>query len=139
MKITITAAYSGTAKYMKEIAFNPSNYSATFFQGNMTAAGAAGSCNWTTSGVNLYETCATNVGIGTSTPAETLQVSGKVLLGDNTSTSGGVAMLEVNQSNATASAGSYTLQLIGQGANQFVVQGNGNVGIGTSAPQYLLM
>jgi hypothetical protein len=75
-----------------------------------------------------------NVGIGLTNPTSTLQVakvaSGPVAKFDNTSGTGGSG-LEVNGGNGTSfalSVGSYT------GNEKFRVQGNGNVGIGTSAP-----
>ena len=75
-----------------------------------------------------------NVGIGLTNPTSKLEVtkaaSGPVVKFDNTSGTGGSG-LEVNGGNGTSfalSVGSYT------GNEKFRVQGNGNVGIGTSSP-----
>ena len=76
-----------------------------------------------------------NVGIGTTNPTTsklevTKAASGPVVKFDNTSSTGGSG-LEVNGGNGTAfalSVGQYN------GLERFRVQGNGNVGIGTSSP-----
>ena len=54
------------------LSFNPTNYGTPpFLQGQSPG----GTC-WVLSGTNLYETCATNVGIGTTTPSNLFSVTG---------------------------------------------------------------
>jgi hypothetical protein len=78
------------------------------------------------------------VGIGSTTPSVGLEVSGKVRLWDPASVSTGVLSASIGQTNATAANGSIALGVLGQGAVRMVVQGDGNVGIGTTSPNQKL-
>lgn len=51
---------------------------------------------WTLSGSNLYNNSGTNVGIGTATPAETLQVQGNIGVGQGTAGTGGTGSIVNN-------------------------------------------
>jgi len=122
--------------------------------------GSGQSGYWTLNGANLYNNAGTNVGIGTTGPAKTLEVqapstAGAVtalnLLNPNTSTGAGVSIF-MGQSNAYSDYGSLitstkigvsngtTLQLqthtdtTGVYNTGLSIDKLGNVGIGTTAP-----
>lgn len=86
--------------------------------------------NWTVyNGADrLTVTNAGNVGIGTTSPANQLEVpNGKTVIG---SPNGVLAKLTVN----STTTGEDILRLRKSGATQFIVKESGNVGIGTDAP-----
>ncbi|MDR3608408.1 MAG: tail fiber domain-containing protein [Oligoflexia bacterium] len=106
--VQITAAYSPVLK--NRIAFNPDNYSASFYQGITNGIGC---WIWDQTNQNLmYENCATQVGIGTSTPIYGLDVRGASnsdavvsLTNDGGANSNGTALNAIAYSdNAGASA-----------------------------------
>jgi prepilin-type N-terminal cleavage/methylation domain-containing protein len=153
--INITAVYN-PATAAARVAFNPYNYSAQFYQGS-TGLG----CSWLNVGSSptqyLYETCASDVGIGMNNPinsdpaatAPALNVAGDMITNSGhlvTNNSSGSLFLDAGP-NVTASpmpgiyfnsdsavgnrnpATATTLMFVGL---------NGYVGIGTTSPQYSL-
>lgn len=153
--INITAVYN-PATSSSRVAFNPYNYSAQFYQGS-TGLG----CSWLNIGSSpnqyLYETCASDVGIGMNNPinsdptatAPALNVAGDMITNSGhlvTNSSTGSLFLDAGP-NVTASpmpgiffnsdsavgnrnpATAKTLMFVGL---------NGYVGIGTTSPQYAL-
>jgi len=88
----------------------------------------------------LHITNAGNVGIGTTSPGNTLHVQADVTAGN---------LVYFNNTNATASnvlrlntlglgTGTYIIDAQSGGTSRFVVNGLGNVGIGTSSPAGLM-
>ncbi|MBI5220314.1 MAG: hypothetical protein HY978_00560, partial [Candidatus Liptonbacteria bacterium] len=117
-----------------------------------------GSGQWTTSGTNIYSSLAGNVGIGSTSPAAKLDVTG----GIQAATSAGTAMFTGRQmggsysygdgifkaitDNSTGSSNYYFQGVTGgvAGTTNFSVRADGqgyfagNVGIGTTGPNYKL-
>ncbi len=85
------------------------------------------------------------VGIGTTNPGQQLEVNGNALvdgsvyIGNATArlSSNGNGEVGVNYNNAGTSTNSFAVYS-GTTASLFVVQRNGNVGVGTATPSYLL-
>lgn len=114
--------------------------------GRITAAsnGSGGSSYWTQSGTDLYYTTG-EVGIGTSAPVRTLQIS-------NASGYGDIYLQDPNNPTSTTTGGTYirsneglfTIQGMrsdtGGGSGVFVVldQTTGNFGVGDSSPSAML-
>ena len=112
--------------------------------------GSGGSSQWDLSGTNIYNNNSGNVGIGTSSPSEALEVSGNIVLwgdlsmnggqitfiGDATDNSGVPSWGQVATSNymtyLAVSGGSYTLGF--KWDQIFISNNSGNVGIGTANP-----
>ena len=102
---------------------------------------SGGSSNWSQSGSNIYPTTATNVGIGTTNPGSTLDITGTVrattFIGNGaqltslpnvaSSTTGQAAYFDVSSAHVTG-----TNNMIISGTNTYFNQGN--VGIGTAVP-----
>lgn len=105
-EITIQVVFNpATPQYV----FNPRNYAVVpFVQGS--AAGAVGHC-WNKSGATLDETCADTVGIGTSTPAVSLDVKGQLRASFVSGTSLTIDWTKGNIQSTSAIAGPLTFLL----------------------------
>lgn len=75
--LQITAKYKPSSTSHQT--FNPANYGTPPFIQGQTPDGAC----WQMIGTNIVETCAVNVGIGTATPAATLDVNGGIHTGQD--------------------------------------------------------
>jgi hypothetical protein len=129
----------------------------------MFAQSSTARAQWGTSGTNIYNTNSGNVGIGTTTPAANLEISGDNPLprvtNTNASSFGGLRLFEGgtlkfglqtmgSASGSTYVGGANAVQLwnyangpmvFGTNANERMrIDANGNVGIGTTAPGYSL-
>lgn len=119
----------------------------------VTGTGVAGQVaywsgtNSQTGSNNLFWDAANNrLGIGTSTPAEVLTVNGSLfLLGSensvwlgNNANSGNRLRLVTNGTNALIDYSSSLIFRSGDTSNRVTFDTNGNVGIGTTSPTYLL-
>ena len=110
---------------------------------------AGGSSQWDLSGSDIYNNNSGNVGIGTSSPSEALEVSGNIVLwgdlsmnggqitfiGDATDPSGVPSWGQVKQAiidGSGGSGGSTHWDL--SGSNVYYNNSGGNVGIGTTSP-----
>src|ERR1035437_328807 len=76
-QISVIPSYNPSPGNDTRLQFNPANYSAIFKQG------ADGVTCWTYFGGVLYDSCAGNVGIGTTSPPMSLTVAGSILSNKN--------------------------------------------------------
>ena len=90
-------------------------------------AAGAGDSNWALSGANIYNTNSGNVGIGTTTPAATLDIRKPATSGVGLQIYGG-----------TSNASNHLQWTNSVGVVQGVITNAGNVGIGTSVPDVAL-
>jgi len=75
-----------------------------------------------------------NVGIATTNPLEKLQVNGKILVNN-----GSLLYIDSNAGGSVfANSGAFPLTFNTNSADRMTILSNGNVGIGTTAPQHLL-
>jgi hypothetical protein len=79
---TFTGSIVATANPVAVGAPIADNHAATMGYVNSAVAGSAS--KWITSGTNIYNANSGNVGIGTSSPTEKLEVNGKLKIGNNT-------------------------------------------------------
>jgi len=105
----------------------------------------SGSGYWTLSGTNIYNTNTGNVGIGTTTPAGKLHVTGGILRLDNNDIifqENDTGDIVFNNADGTEkariyagySAGANWLRIKTAGTDRVTIDNNGNVGIGTTNP-----
>jgi hypothetical protein len=111
---------------------------------------SASSSQWITSGTNIYNNNTGNIGIGTTNPFSSLHIHKnavtqdvRIILSDNTTTAsgsrgfhliksaGGGSAFVYNYENGPLIFGTYALE-------RMIIDSNGNVGIGTNAPQTTL-
>jgi hypothetical protein len=90
---------------------------------------------YTTVTPKMTITSAGNVGIGTASPATALDVNGTINVRTN-----GFQFGRITTNNVSGDTGGLNLQYIESGTfkNGIVLNGGGNVGIGTASPAYLL-
>ncbi|KAF0129140.1 MAG: hypothetical protein FD148_1709 [Methylocystaceae bacterium] len=108
---------------------------------NLTAASSAGYLSFFTAptgSVNTTErlriTSSGNVGVGTTSPTNKLEVAGNTFLGGTITGTSTLALTGTTGTTTIASGQGFTI-----GGSQFVVQqGSGNVGIGTTTPTAML-
>lgn len=119
--------------------------------GSFLALTAIADAQWTTSGLNIYNTNSNNVGIGNSGPIWKLDISTNVtddairftqtgngssrIILKNTTTNGrewSINSLGINNSHG---AGNFAIYDLTSGTNRFFIKGaDGNIGIGNTAP-----
>lgn len=91
INITITPSFNTSIDESRGLAsINLTALSSTFIQGNVFGIGQA--C-WTLIGTDLYETCASSVGIGTTTPNTTFEIVSPATFSEATHTNGRMAGL----------------------------------------------
>ncbi len=115
-----------------------------------TTAALGGSSQWATNGANIYNTNSGNVGIGTTTPSQKLDVNGKVQV---KLPNGNYGVSITNETDSTVtinSRGAGVMQIatdvsgrelrLGGGAfeDAVTIKSGGNVGIGTTTPSQRL-
>jgi len=106
--------------------------------------------DWTVNGNNLYSNITGNVGIGTTTPNEKLEITGGNVAVDNGITSrlkfvnGSTLLSEIGQYNTTGmfiankQDGDIRFHTGLSNDTKMIIKSSGNVGIGTSAPVHPL-
>ncbi len=97
---------------------------------------------WTLNGTNIYNNNADNVGIGTATPSEKLQVNGSILIPDDISSVGSLKIgtfgsylgRQSSDGSTVLNTGQADIILKNSGTEKLRILNNGNVGIGTNTP-----
>ena len=100
---------------------------------------------WTTIGNNIYNNNTGNVGIGTSTPSYKLDVNGRTIIRNslymNSTDISDVSGIYFSDGAYIGHGNSFDIrsnEVIKFNNNRLVINTNGNIGIGTTTPQYTL-
>jgi hypothetical protein len=98
-----------------------------------------GATAWTVSGADIYNANSGNVGIGTNSPTQKLQVSGGMLVDSSTGSLRIGYPASANQWYFSTIGGGANLQLWENAANaiRMFFEAGGNIGVGTNDPAYL--
>ena len=116
--------------------------------GGASGSGGGGGGYWAANGLDIYNTNADNVGIGTSSPGDKLNVEGNILLGTtdkigwryssgNTSynfITGEDQILTLSGGIWTSSGTQTAVRIKTQQGEKLTIRNNGDVGIGTTSP-----
>lgn len=127
-QITIMPVYNPSNATASRLAFNPANYDSVFLQG----AGNGSDC-WVYNGVNLYDRCSGNVGLGTTNPTSKLDVrdnSNATLAVTNSSNGSVIRLISAGNASMIGTASGHNLTLMSGGGGRMVLGSGGGIGVG---------